>query len=363
MSLKTEEAKRRTRLSVIIPAYNEESGIAESIARVAAYLDGRPDLGPWELIVVNDGSQDETARIVADLTAQYAQLRLITYPRNKGQGGALRTAFPETRGRVVVVLDADLSYSPDHIGQLVERLTEGASDLVLASAYMTGGSAENVPFVRLLVSRLGNRFLSYALRGKYSTLSCVVRAYRGDVIRSMVLGASGMEINLEIIQVAEILNLEVAEMPAALKWPPERTRNQGRRSWLNLLRTAKVYFSLGFLMRPSIVFKWPAVLFMVACLYFGAIFGYRVAEFSWASAEGLGLFRSLSAGMSMALKTYPQTLVLMGISLLLGLTFGLFAFIGLQIRDVFEKTYRVGLVSVFRQGPKSDYRAEKERRD
>ncbi len=166
-------SEKTNMLSVVIPAYNEEGGIAEIIERV---LTIRPALaeagvGDLELIVVDDGSSDKTA----DITAEYSQadttVRLIRQPANRGYGAALKTGFSQARGNLLGFLDADGTYPPEHFPNLCRvALTEDA-DLVVGSR-MLGGESQ-MPLVRRignfifanLVSVLANRRISDSSSG------------------------------------------------------------------------------------------------------------------------------------------------------------------------------------------------------
>lgn len=159
----------RNVLSVVIPAYNEEDGIAEIIERV---LSIRPmladvDVDDLELIVVDDGSCDRTAEIAAS----YPDVRLICQPANRGYGAALKTGFSSARGNLLGFLDADGTYPPEHFPSLCRvALGEGA-DLVIGSR-MAGAESE-MPLVRRvgnfvfanLVSLLGNHRVSDSSSG------------------------------------------------------------------------------------------------------------------------------------------------------------------------------------------------------
>ncbi|RLC95773.1 MAG: glycosyltransferase family 2 protein [Chloroflexi bacterium] len=156
-------------LSVVIPAYNEEGGIAEIIERVLAI---RPKLADaqvddLELIVVDDGSHDKTA----DIAARYSQVHLIRQPVNRGYGAALKTGFSQARGNLLGFLDADGTYPPEHFPNLCRvALTENA-DLVVGSRM--SGSESEMPLVRRignfifanLVSLLSNRRISDSSSG------------------------------------------------------------------------------------------------------------------------------------------------------------------------------------------------------
>ena len=135
-------------LSVVIPAYNEEGGIAQIIERTLAI---RPqlaevDVDDLEVIVVDDGSADRTAEI----TETYSDVRLIRHSVNRGYGAALKTGFGQAKGSLLGFLDADGTYPPEHFPHLCRTaLTEGA-DLVIGSRM--AGTESEMPLVR----RIGN---------------------------------------------------------------------------------------------------------------------------------------------------------------------------------------------------------------
>ncbi len=156
-------------LSVVIPAYNEERGIAQIVERVLATRTGLAEAGvdDLELIVVDDGSHDKTAAIASC----YPQVRLIRHPTNRGYGAALKTGFSRARGNLLGFLDADGTYPPEHFPDLCQvALTENA-DLVVGSRM--SGSESEMPLVRRignfifanLVSLLGNHRVSDSSSG------------------------------------------------------------------------------------------------------------------------------------------------------------------------------------------------------
>ena len=111
-------------VSLVLPAYNEAGVLEENIGIIANYLETLRDKYRFEVLVVNDGSRDDTGRIADQLSANYSNLRVIHHPSNFGLGQAFKTAFAESRGDYVVTMDVDLSYSPDHIGVLLDRMRQ-----------------------------------------------------------------------------------------------------------------------------------------------------------------------------------------------------------------------------------------------
>lgn len=160
-------------LSVVIPAYNEESGIAEIIERVLAIRPGLADVGvdDLELIVVDDGSSDETATITASYSEADATVRLIRQPVNRGYGAALKTGFSQAQGNLLGFLDADGTYPPEHFPNLCRVALNEEIDLVIGSRML--GTDSEMPLVRRignlifanLVSLLGGHHISDSSSG------------------------------------------------------------------------------------------------------------------------------------------------------------------------------------------------------
>jgi len=158
----------RETLSVIIPAYNEQDGIASIVERV---LDIRPALAArgadLELIVVDDGSHDRTAEIVAG----YPEVCLIRHRTNHGYGAALKTGFAQARGTWLGFLDADGTYPPEHFPALLDAAREQEADLVIGSRM--SGAESQMPlsrrvgnlFFATLISLIGNQRISDSASG------------------------------------------------------------------------------------------------------------------------------------------------------------------------------------------------------
>ncbi len=140
-----------TMLSIVIPAYNEENGIVEIMERVLTIREGLKKAGveDLELLVVNDGSRDRTAEMAGEVAGRHACVRIISHPKNRGYGAALKTGFAQARGELVGFLDADGTYPPEYFPQLCREALNGA-DLVIGSRM--AGAESQMPATR----RLGN---------------------------------------------------------------------------------------------------------------------------------------------------------------------------------------------------------------
>ncbi len=140
-------------LSIVIPALNEEDGIADIIERVLAVKEplNRVGVSGLELIVVDDGSRDRTAEVVAS----YPDVVLVQHPVNKGYGAAIKSGFRKAKGNLLAFLDADGTYPPEYFPQLCQPIVNNEADLVIGSRM--AGTESGMPLVR----RIGNTIFAY----------------------------------------------------------------------------------------------------------------------------------------------------------------------------------------------------------
>ena len=164
-------------LSVVIPAWNERDGIAAIVERVLAIRDSLKAAGvaELELIVVDDGSSDDTA----DIVSRYPQAILVQHPTNKGYGAALKTGFARATGDLLAFLDADGTYPPEYLPRLCQEALSGA-DLVIGSRM--AGERSQMPLVRRIgnvvfagmISLIGNQRISDSASG--------MRVFRAEIL-------------------------------------------------------------------------------------------------------------------------------------------------------------------------------------
>jgi len=189
------------RISSLVPAYNEAATIGEVLAQV-----GRLGLDA-QVIVVDDGSTDETAAI-----AEAAGATVIRQA-NRGKGAALRAAIPHIDGDIAVIQDADLEYDPSEVPGLIEPIVKGAADVVFGSR-LSGGRPQRVYLFWHLV---GNRFLSLLTNVLFNTtlsdMETGYKAFRSEVIRSLDLHEDRFGIEPEITAKVCLRKLRIYELP------------------------------------------------------------------------------------------------------------------------------------------------------
>lgn len=246
-----------TQVTVIVPAYNEGATFAASLAALADYFAMHRG-GDYEFhyLIVDDGSDDETGALAQTFARWRSNVRVLRHDKNRGLGAALRTAFASLDTELAVCLDADLSYAPSVAMQLIEELERRRGDIAIASPYMEGGAVVNVPLGRRVLSREANRLLSLATSGRYATLTCMVRAFRSAVAKTLTFRSDDKPAVAEMLLDGIRKNLKILEVPATLRWTEERRSSAGG---VHLTRTsAQVGNTLGlaFRHRPAL---WLAV--------------------------------------------------------------------------------------------------------
>lgn len=168
-------------LSVVIPMYNEAENAAPMLAGVHQGLEGYP--APWELICVDDGSRDGTARRLREQAEQYgAHVRVIRLRRNFGQTAAMQTGIDAARGAVIATLDGDLQNDPGDIPRMVDELLE--QDLDMLAGWRRKRHDEPV---RKFFSRVANRLIARVSGVRLHDYGCSLKIYRAEVIKEVVL--------------------------------------------------------------------------------------------------------------------------------------------------------------------------------
>ena len=195
-----------TDLSLVVPTYNERSGIAELAAAVFEAFRSAGIAG--ELIVVDDNSPDGTGAVADVLSRQYP-LRVVHRPRKLGLGSAVMSGFRVARSPVLGAMDADLSHPPDLLPRLLTLMRDLRVDAVVGSRYIPGGTARNWPLRRHAMSRLGC-LLARPLTPVRDATSGVF-LIRREVASAASVRAGGFKICLELLLRGQVRS--VAEVP------------------------------------------------------------------------------------------------------------------------------------------------------
>jgi glycosyltransferase involved in cell wall biosynthesis len=197
-----------TTLSVVIPAYNEENGIAEIANRVLAVRGDLEKAGitKLELLVVDDGSRDKTAQIAGQIDG----VTLIRHPKNKGYGAALKTGFSKAQGELIGFLDADGTYPPEYFPQLCKEALNGG-ELVIGSRMAGADSKMPVPrrignlFFATLLTLLGNQRVTDSASG--------MRVFRREILEKIYPLPNGLNLTPVMSTRAVHEDIRIVEVP------------------------------------------------------------------------------------------------------------------------------------------------------
>jgi glycosyltransferase involved in cell wall biosynthesis len=176
-----------TKLSVVMPIYNERATLRTVIERVLAVPVERVLAVPIEieLLCVDDGSRDGSREILAELAKEYVQIRVFLQPRNMGKGAALRRGIQEATGDFVIIQDADLEYDPSDYEQMLDPLRADKADVVFGSRFM-GGGAHRVLYFWHSVGNWLLTLLSNCLTNiNLTDMETCYKAFRREVIQAI----------------------------------------------------------------------------------------------------------------------------------------------------------------------------------
>ncbi len=202
------------RVSLVVPAYEEERRISETIATVRRDLAVYHDEGELEIVVVDDGSDDATAHVAREAGAD----QVIVQPRNRGKGAAVRAGVAAANGRTVAFTDADLAYSPDQLVSFVDAIESGYDVVIGNRHHEETETLRGTSALRSFGSRVVNMATNILLLGNYRDTQCGCKAFRGDVAK-IVLGAGtidGFAFDIEILHLVERYGFTMREVPIAV---------------------------------------------------------------------------------------------------------------------------------------------------
>jgi len=196
------------RLSVIVPAYNEEATLQSVITKVLAIP------GIFEVVIVDDCSTDRTKQIAETLASENQSIvRVIRHPVNRGKTEALKTGFAASSGNIVIVQDADLEYDPAEIAHVIDPIVRGVADVVFGSRFQVRKAARVLYFYHYLAN-VGLTFISNMLTNLNLTdVETGYKAFRGEIIRKMVISSSGFGFEIEVTAKIAKLHCVIYEVP------------------------------------------------------------------------------------------------------------------------------------------------------
>ena len=204
-------------ISIVIAAYNEERRIGESLLKIKDYV-SLQDLD-CEIIVVNDGSTDNTKQIVTDHKPEIINLKLISYPNNKGKGYALRQGVLASKGEAVLLSDADLSTPIEELDILLPLITGHKTDIAIGSRALRDSQIIlRQPWWRQGMGKIFNKIVKLLGLAGFNDTQCGFKLFSGNIARNLFKDArvNRFAYDVEILALAIKRNYRISEVP--VKW-------------------------------------------------------------------------------------------------------------------------------------------------
>jgi glycosyltransferase involved in cell wall biosynthesis len=214
-------------ISVFFPAYNDAGTIASLV--VVTDMTLRELVDDYEIIVVNDGSPDHTGEVLADLQARYPRLRVVTHPKNRGYGGALRSGFAHATKELVFYTDGDAQYDPREIKLLLAALTP---DVDMVNGYKI---ERHDPLHRIVIGRIYHHIVKTMFRLRMRDVDCDFRLMRRYMFDRIELREDSGVICVELMTKVHQAGYRIAEVPVH-----HFHRAYGQSQFFNFPRVARV---------------------------------------------------------------------------------------------------------------------------
>lgn len=222
-------------LCIIIPAKNEELTLTETLENIQKKLEGE---FPFNILVVNDHSDDGTLKLLENLTSVFPNLKYVSNQGEGGVGNAIRFGLLKWDGDIVALCMADGSDAPQDILLSYKKIHEEGYDCVFGSRFIKGGQVTNYPLIKLILNRIFNTWVRIISGNKYNDFTNIFKIYHRRAIEAISpLNSTGFSIGLEMSLKAFKRKLQIAIIP--ISW----TQRKAGVSKLKLIRNFRLYMS------------------------------------------------------------------------------------------------------------------------
>ena len=241
------------KITIGIPAYNEEKNIAKIIVQLKKVAD--------QILVCDDGSTDSTSEIAESLGAI-----VIKHPKNLGYGSAIRSIFLKSReinAEILVTIDADGQHKIEDVKKVIKPIVDGQADISIGSRFLEEG--DNAPKYRKLGINIITKVTNSSLSEKITDAQSGFRAYNKKVLQSLTPSDSGMGISTEILIKSSNLGLKIAEVPTEIQYEGETSSQNPISHGTGVLISTLKYISIE---RPLVFYGIPSFIFFIIGLTF-----------------------------------------------------------------------------------------------
>ena len=204
-------------ITIVIAAYNEEQRIGKSLHKIKDYLDAQNFA--YEIIVVDDGSTDNTRQVAIGYQADISNLKIISYPINKGKGYALRQGVLASKGESVLVSDADLSTPIEELSSMLPLISSFKYDVVIGSRALNPETIiKKQPWWRQGMGKIFNKIVSLLVLEGFKDTQCGFKLFSGETARTLFKNArvDRFAYDVEILALAKKRSYRITEVP--VRW-------------------------------------------------------------------------------------------------------------------------------------------------
>jgi dolichyl-phosphate beta-glucosyltransferase len=202
-------------LSLIIPAYNEQDLIISTLEVLVQFLETR--IPQFEILVVDDGSRDNTTQIVQQYSLGQPRVRLLAQPANLGKGRAIQRGVFESKGKYIIFMDADLPYSLDAIGSILAALA-GEYDLAIGSRHLEGSEVRDIPVFRYIAGQVFSLLVGILMFPGIHDTQCGIKGFRAEaaqeIFKRLTIQKFGFDV--EVLYIARKLKYSILPVPVKM---------------------------------------------------------------------------------------------------------------------------------------------------
>ena len=218
------------KISIIVPAYNEEKFIAKTIKTILASNSSNLKK---EIIIIDDGSTDKTPQILKKLQKNYQKIKTVFNKKNQGKGASLKQGFLISTGDIVIVQDADLEYSPDDYPILIEPFIKNNADVVYGSRFVSNRPHRILYFWHYLVNQVLTTLSNILTNLNLTDMETGYKLFKGELIRKIAKKLKSRRFGFEpeiTAKIAKIKDLKIYEVGISYYG---RTYKEGKKiNWL-----------------------------------------------------------------------------------------------------------------------------------
>lgn len=255
------EDKEPTKLSVVVPCYNEESTLVSCVRNL---LNIQSEELSLEIIVVDDCSSDKSLSLARSLAVIHPEITVVAHEINRGKGAALRTGFAQATGEIVAVQDADLEYDPQDLIRLVQPIIAGRADVVFGSRFLSSGEHRVLYFWHSLVNKGLTFFSNMFTDLNLTDMETCYKVFRREIIKSITIEEDRFGFEPEIV--AKVAQMRVRIMEAGISYYG-RTYDEGKKiGWKDGIRALYCIFHYN---AP----KSPLPIQLIIYLFLGGVSG------------------------------------------------------------------------------------------